>query len=138
VLTNGNVPMERSPVWCGSGCQFFFNGHFLGRIDFSARSSTVGHKGVPCLALPLPSSRGEGRLVASKRQKPPKRDQQEGYKGPRPIEKIPKNTIFQNTIQKNSFPENFTWVEAVRKNPQVELFILGLTFPQWPSTRACN
>ena len=78
---------------------------------------------MPCLALPLPISRGEGRLVAFKRQKPPKWDQKEGQKGPRPIEKIPKNTIFQNPIQKNSFSENFTWVEAVRKNPPAALFI---------------
>ena len=33
---------------------------------------TAGRKGVPCLAIPLPSSRGEDRLVAFKRQKPPK------------------------------------------------------------------
>ena len=44
------------------------------------------------------------------------------------IEKIPKNTIFQNPIQKSSFPENFTWVEAVRKNPPAELFIFGPYF----------
>jgi hypothetical protein len=69
-------------------------------------------------------------LVAFKqRQKPPKWDQKEGQKGPRPIEKIPKNTIFQHPIQKNSFSENFTWVEAVRKNLPAELFIFGSYFP---------
>jgi hypothetical protein len=47
----------------------------------------------------------------------------------RALEKIPKTTIFQNPIQKNSFPENFTWVEAVRKNPPAELFIFGSYFP---------
>jgi hypothetical protein len=64
-----------------------------------------------------------------KRQKPPKWDQKESKKGPRPVEKIPKNTIFQNPIQNNSFSENFTWVEAVRKNPLAELFMFG---PQYP------
>jgi hypothetical protein len=44
------------------------------------------------------------------------------------IEKIPKNTIFQNPIQNNSFSENFTWVEAVRKNPPAALFIFGPYF----------
>ena len=34
--TSGDIPMERSPVRCGSGFQVFFNGHFPGRIDFSA------------------------------------------------------------------------------------------------------
>ena len=38
-------------------------------------------QGVPCLALPLPSSRGEGRLVAFKRQKPPKWDQKGTKRG---------------------------------------------------------
>jgi hypothetical protein len=57
----------------------------------------------------------------------PKRDRKRARRGPpRPIEKIPKNAIFQNPIQNNSFSENFTWVEAVRKNPPVELFIFGL------------
>ena len=36
---------------------------------------------MPCLALPLPSSRGEGRLVAFKRQKPPKWDQKGTERG---------------------------------------------------------
>jgi hypothetical protein len=46
-----------------------------------------------------------------------KKGPKEGQKGPRPIEKIPKNAIFQNPIQNNSFSENFTCVEAVRKSP---------------------
>ena len=35
VLTNGNIPTGRSPVWCKSGCQKFSKGQLQGRIDFS-------------------------------------------------------------------------------------------------------
>jgi hypothetical protein len=80
---------------------------------------------VPCLALSLPSCRGEGRLilVAFKRQKPPKEGE-----GARAYREIPKNTIFQSPIQNNSFSENFTWVEAVRKSPPVAFLIFGPHF----------
>jgi hypothetical protein len=61
--------MERSPVWCGSGYKGFFQRPFpfprpdrLQRVIKHGRAQ--GGKGVPFLALPLPSSRGEGRLVA--------------------------------------------------------------------------
>jgi hypothetical protein len=57
-----------------------------------------------------------------------KKGPKEGLNGPRPTEKIPKNAIFQNPIQNNSFSEIFTWVEAVRKNPPAELFIFGPRF----------
>jgi hypothetical protein len=56
--------------------------------------------------------------------------------GPRPIEKIPKNAIFQTPIQNNAFSEIFIWVEAVRKNPPAELFIFGPCFSPNGALRA--
>jgi hypothetical protein len=113
--------------------RFFFHGHFPGRIDFSAQSSTAGHKGVPYLAPPLPSSRSEGRLVAFKRQKPPKWDQKEGQKGPRPVEKIPKNTIFQNPIQKIPFQKILRGSRRFERTPRRNYLFLDRAFPQWCS-----
>jgi hypothetical protein len=49
-----------------------------------------------------------------------------GLGGAQAYRENPPNTIFQNPIQKNSFPENFTWVEAVRKNP---FLFLGRNIP---------
>jgi hypothetical protein len=36
---------------------------------------------------------------------------------------------FSKFDSEKSFSENFTWVEAVRKNPPAELFIFGPYFP---------
>ena len=54
---------------------------------------------MPCLALPLPSSRGEGRLVAFKRQKPPKWDQ----KGPKGLEGA---QAYRENSQKRDFSKS--------------------------------
>jgi hypothetical protein len=84
----------------------------------SARSSTAVRKGVPCLALPLPGFRGEGRLVAFKRQKAPKWDQKGGQEVPRPIEKIPKNTHdFSNSDSEKILSRKFHVGRGGSKEP---------------------
>jgi hypothetical protein len=57
-----------------------------------------------------------------------------GLEGAQAQGRIPKNTIFQNQIQDSPFPENFTWVGAVRSNPPRHYLFLDRTFPQWCST----
>ena len=80
-------------------------------------------KEVPCLALPLPSCRGEGRLVAFKRQKPPK----EGLEGAQDYREIPKNTIFQKSDSEQFLFRKFYVGRggSVRKNPPAAFFIFG-------------
>ena len=68
-----------------------------------------------------------------------KKGPKEGQKGPRPIEKIPKNAIFQNPIPRFRtipFQKTLHGPRRFERTPRRNYLFLDRTFPQWRSTRA--
>ena len=89
---------------------------------------------MPCLALPLPSSRGEGRLVAFKRQKPPKRDQKGTERGPEGAQAYRENSQKRDFSKSDSeqflFRKFYMCRGGSKEPPRRNYLFLDRTFPQ--------